>query len=232
MTLEPQLRQVKDALILKESEDTWNTIAKGLETLKRIVERNSSVLPDELILALRSQEQAINSAVSSERSRLSGHAIDLLATSVMELGNAFNPLLPLFVPTLLTLSSRPNKVFVNRARTCLKTIISSTQSPWLLPFLAQHAHDKAVSVRLTVVEAALTYLNCANPPDVQKEARAKEVELLIKTAAVDANADVRKYGRQMFDAYKVLLPERINRCDVRVSRVNPTAYIQLVSQHP
>ncbi|KAI0085118.1 clasp N terminal-domain-containing protein [Irpex rosettiformis] len=210
MTLEIELQGVKDTLSLKESEDTWGAIANALVTLKQAIQHNSTELPDKLVVTLRAHAQAINNAATSERSRLSGHALDLLSTSVIELGNTFDPLLSLFIPTLLTLSSRPNKVFVSRARDCLNTIVSCTQSSVVLPLLVHHIHDKSTSVRLTVAETALTYLNCANPPDVQREARAKDVELLIKAAAVDANADVRKYGRDLFDAYKVLLPERVH----------------------
>lgn len=210
MSVSAELERAQAALSLKESEDTWAAIANALVKLKQVIERDSADIPLQLVLILRTQAQAINSAVTSERSRLSGYALDLLSTSATALGNTFDPLLPLFVPTLLALSTRPNKVFVSRARTCLNTIISSTQSSTILPFLVHHIHDKAVSLRLTVAEAALAYLNCANPPDVQREARAKEVESLIKAAAVDANAQVRKYGRDLFDAYRVLLPDRLS----------------------
>ena len=67
---------------------------------------------------------------------------------------------------------------------------------------------------MTVAEAALTCLNSFNPPDLQKDARSKEVELLIKCAATDANPDVRKLGKKMYDAYKILLPDRVERCVV------------------
>ncbi|KAI0691772.1 clasp N-terminal domain-containing protein [Cytidiella melzeri] len=209
-----EFQRVRDGLSLQESEDTWGTIAAALETFKRVVERSSSEVPQDIVTALRSQARAINNSITSERSRLSGTAVDLLAASATELTSYFDPLLPLFVPTLLALSSRPNKVFVSRARACLNTIISSTQSPAIIPFLVPHLHDKSVSLRLTLAEAALTCLNCANPPDLQKESRAKEVEFLIKATAVDADGDIRKYGRKLFDSYKILLPERVNKYEL------------------
>jgi hypothetical protein len=209
MSLDDQVRRVSQLLALTESEDTWGDIAAALETLKQVVQNRAADIPQEVAALLRSQTQAINSAVLSERSRLSGSAVDLLATSATELAGSFEPLIPLFVPTLLNLSSRPNRVFVTRARVCLVAMASSTQSSAMLSFLVHNLKDKSTSLRLTLAQTALTYLKCANPPDLQKESAAKQVETLIKMTAIDANAEIRKYGRELFDAYKILLPERI-----------------------
>ena len=58
----------------------------------------------------------------------------------------------------------------------------------------------------------LLCLKSFNPPDLEKESRAKEIEATIRATAVDANADVRKVARKIFDAYKILLPRRVQRC--------------------
>lgn len=71
--------------------------------------------------------------------------------------------------------------------------------------------EKSNTLRPIVAECALACLNSFNPPDLQKEARSREIELLIKWAATDPNAEVRKYGRQMYEAYQILLPERVER---------------------
>jgi hypothetical protein len=209
MSFDDQVWRVSQLLALTESEDTWGDIAAALETLKQVVQNRAADIPQEVAAFLRSQSQAINSAVLSERSRLSGSAVDLLATSATELAGSFEPLIPLFIPTLLNLSSRPNKVFVTRARVCLVAMASSMQSSAMLSFLVHNLKDKSTSLRLTLAQTALTYLKCANPPDLQKESVAKQVETLIKITAIDANAEIRKYGRELFDAYRILLPERI-----------------------
>ncbi|KAI0342070.1 hypothetical protein BDW22DRAFT_1358197 [Trametopsis cervina] len=213
MTNQPfsdELRQVRQILALKENEDTWDAISGALATLKAVVERESAHLPRDVVVTLRSLSQEINAAAMSERSRLSRIAVDVLTVSASELGRSFDPLLSIFVPTLLTLSSRTNKVFASHARVCLNTIISSTQSPHILPFLVQNVEDRSTSLRFTVAEAALTCLNSVNPPDLRRVDRAKEVEILVKVTATDASADIRRLGRQLFDAYQVLLPERVD----------------------
>jgi CLIP-associating protein 1/2 len=119
--------------------------------------------------------------------------------------------MPLFFPTLLILCTRTNKVFITRARACILAFIESTQLPVILTYLSDASRDKSVSLRLTAVDSVLACLNCFNPPDVEKDARAKIIEDVIKATARDASADVRKVSRKVFDAYTVLLPNRVDK---------------------
>ncbi|KAI9067369.1 hypothetical protein FKP32DRAFT_1609511 [Trametes sanguinea] len=159
--------------------------------------------------ALRASSRPISSALNSERTRLSGTATESIATSVNALGRAFEPLIPHYLPTLLTLCSRTNKVMVTRAKGCIHAIIEHTQSPSILHYLAESTKDKSVSLRLAAAEAVVLCLNSFNPPDLEKEQRAKEIEAIIRVTAVDASADIRKVGRKIFDSYKILLPGRV-----------------------
>ncbi|KAI0633597.1 clasp N-terminal domain-containing protein, partial [Trametes polyzona] len=168
--------------------------------------------PSDLVAALRASSRPINSALNSERTRLSGTATDFISTAVSALGRFFESLLPQYFPTLLTLCTRANKVFVARAKTCIHAVIEHTQSPVILHYLVESVKDKSVSLRLASAEAVLLCLNSFNPPDLEKEARAKDIENIIRVSAVDANADVRKVARKIFDAYKILLPGRVHRC--------------------
>ena len=206
-----ELEDIRTTLSLKESEDSWDAIATALTRLKDLVKGASAESLLDLVVALRSLSQPINGAIISERSRLSGAAIDLVSLSAAELGDHFDPLLPVFIPTVLLLCTRTNKVFLNRGRACLHTIISSTQSPAVLPLLVHNVKDKSVALRQTVAEAAVTFLNSVNPLVLEKEARARDVETLIRVTATDANADIRRLGRQLFEAYKLLLPQRVAR---------------------
>jgi hypothetical protein len=91
------------------------------------------------------------------------------------------------------------------------TIIETTQLPSILSYLLLSLQDKAMSMRLTAMESVLACLNCFNPPDIEKEARALDIENAIRATARDANADVRRTSRKVFEAYKVLLPGRVER---------------------
>jgi hypothetical protein len=198
-------------LALTESEDSWDTIAKGVTRLTYLCQNGACDFPPELTAFIRSFSRPLNNAMCSERSRLSGAAIDLQCALASGLGAELEPLLPLFFPTLLTLCTRTNKVFITRARTCILAFIETTQLPAILPYLSEASKDKSVSLRITAAESVLACLNCFNPPDLEKEARARLVEDVIRVTARDASADVRKVSRKVFEAYKALLPGRVDK---------------------
>ncbi|KAG6868907.1 hypothetical protein C0993_007681 [Termitomyces sp. T159_Od127] len=89
-------------------------------------------------------------------------------------------------------------------------IIETTQLSAILSYFVQSIEDKSVSIRLAAAEGTLACVNCFNPPDLEKEARASEVENVIQAAAKDAQADIRVIGRKLFEAYRVLLPTRVD----------------------
>ncbi|KAJ7084284.1 clasp N terminal-domain-containing protein [Mycena belliarum] len=201
---------VRPRIFLPESEETWDTIARSLTILSTACNDVDSYVSADLVAGMRSISRPLISAMNSERGRLSGVAIDLVAVAASSLGVAFDALLAHFFPVLLVLSSRTSKVTVARARTCITTIIEATQIPAVLTYLMQSVADKSVSLRLTIVDSTLVCMNCFNPPDLEKDSRAKEIEAIIRTTARDANADVRKVSKKVFEAYKLLLPSRLD----------------------
>ncbi|KAF9051005.1 hypothetical protein BDZ89DRAFT_1056903 [Hymenopellis radicata] len=204
------LGTLSPAICTPETEDSWDKISTAISRLTLLCKDGGACdYPETLIPALRSMAEPINSAMKSERTRLSGAAIDFVSELAAGLGKDFEPLLITFLPTLLSLCARTSKIVVNRSRACILVIVDSTQLPAILPHLMQAVKDKSASLRVIACEGALTCLNCFNPPDLEKEARAKDVEALIRLASRDANADVRKLGRKIFEAYKLLLPNRV-----------------------
>ncbi|KAG1828948.1 clasp N terminal-domain-containing protein [Suillus variegatus] len=164
----------------------------------------------EMVAGIRSLSRPINHAMNSERSRLSGSTIELVKALLTGLGSSFEPLVPLFMPTLLGLCGRTNKVFTSRAKACILAAIENTQSTSILPYLADSLTPKSASLRLVAAEGVLACLNCFNPPDIEKDTRARLIEDVIKLTARDASADVRRVGKLIFEAYKALLPDRVD----------------------
>jgi len=72
--------------------------------------------------------------------------------------------------------------------------------------------DKSLSLRLIATELVLACMNCFNPPDLETVQRAEDIEGVIRTTATDASAEVRKCSRNVFEAYKILLPGRLDKC--------------------
>jgi CLIP-associating protein 1/2 len=142
---------------------------------------------------------------------LSGAAIDVINALALGLSTSFEPLMSLFLPALILLCGRANKVVVARAKACILAIIGTTQLPGILLHLAHFVKDKTPTIRLLVAEGTLRCLKCLNPPDLEKEVYVREVENIMRNAARDANADVRRVGKEIFENYKVLLPHKVNR---------------------
>jgi len=203
------LELARDTLSLVESEETWDSITNGLLRVTALSNGGASEYPTILIAFIRSLYRPITSAATSERSRLSAAAVECIATLATDLGPSFDPLVPLFIPTLLSLCSRPNKVFISRAKAAIQTIIDQTQLLSLLPYFVESLHDKSVTLRLIATESVLACVRSFNPPDLEKDARARDMENAIKLTATDASADVRKVSRSVFEAYKILLPARV-----------------------
>lgn len=147
--------------------------------------------------------------LNSERTILSGHAITLLEQTAVRLGAEFDSICSLFVPVLLGLCARTVKLYVTRARACLLTIVDEAHPPAMISHLRHSMDTKSTSLRLTATEITLACLNSMNPADLAKEARAKDIESVIRAAIGDANSDVRKIGRKAYEAYATVLPNRV-----------------------
>ncbi|KIM78968.1 hypothetical protein PILCRDRAFT_824098 [Piloderma croceum F 1598] len=210
-TLKQEVDALRPILALVESEESWDTIAKGIIRFTSLCKNGACDFSAELTPFIRTVSRPISSAMCSERSRLSGAAIDLLCALASGLGAGFEPLMSLFFPTLLHLCTRTNKVLSTRARSCILAVIEHTQLPAILSYLSEASKDKSVSLRIAAAESVLACLNCFNPPDLEKEARAKLIEDVIRASARDASADVRKISRKVFEAYKALLPGRVDK---------------------
>ncbi|KAH8107475.1 clasp N terminal-domain-containing protein [Phellopilus nigrolimitatus] len=218
--LDYELNIVADGLGLIESEDSWDKIALALTRFTALTNGCAADFPAALVAAAKMHARPIANSLNSERSRLSGASTDLLTALALNLTRPFEPLIPLFVPPLLALATRSNKIFIARARNCLQTIVEHVQSPALLPFLRMAVSDKSTSLRLVATDLVAACLNCYNPPDIENPHRAEDIETVVRSTACDASADVRKSSRKVFEAYKILLPARV---DTFVGPLTPIA---------
>ncbi|KAL5528747.1 hypothetical protein ACEPAF_7884 [Sanghuangporus sanghuang] len=217
--LEYELSEVRAGLEIMETEDSWDKILNALLRLNAIAIGSAADYPSQLIAACKSFVRPLINSLTSERSRLSGAATDVLTSLATHLQRAFEALIPHFVPTLLTLAARSNKIFIARAKACLLAIVENCQSPAILPLLRHAISDKSVALRLTVVELVVACLNCFNPPDLEAPNRPEDIEIVIRATARDPNADIRKSSRKAFEAYKILFPSRV---DAFVAPLTPT----------
>jgi len=209
--IQHEFNNLRQGFFLEETEDNWERIAKAMHSFVKVGEEAGYEPSTEVINALRNFHRPIVGAMHSERTRLCGAALDLLSSTASGLGRDFDQVMPLFMPPLLVLCGKTNKVVINRARSTILSVIESTQLPSSLPYFVQFVKDKVASLRLAVAEGTLACLNSCNPPDLEKEARARDVEIIIRGTARDANPDVRNVSRKIFQSYRILFPSRVEK---------------------
>jgi hypothetical protein len=150
-----------------------------------------------MVAGIRVLSIPLKDAMNSERSRLSGSALDLVTVLSGGLGPAFDPLVALFMPTLLGLCARTNKVFAKRTKACIFAVIENTRLSSILPYLTESVHNKSISLRLAALEGILTCLTCFDPLD---DTCASLPEEAIKLTARDVSVDVRGADEKIVQA--------------------------------
>lgn len=145
----------------------------------------------------------------SDRGRLSGAATDLLATMAPRLALHFAPLALLYLPPIIKLLARPNKVFLRRSEKCLHLIVSHCPVPTIIPLIMDGVQDKNEGCRRACAVAVQEIVN-----KWEKSAMGKhmtDIEGAMKRMATDKNPECRKAGKAVWQRYKVVWPERVDR---------------------
>ncbi|EJU04345.1 hypothetical protein DACRYDRAFT_42837, partial [Dacryopinax primogenitus] len=158
--------------------------------------------------ALRELSRAITNAMCSERTRLSATACDLLATIVPRLGDRFDSHLTLFMPEVLKLCTRTNKLFIARAQKTLGVIVTHTKLVSVIYYLREAVKDKSHTLRIAAADAVLLCLKDYEPKTLRT--KIEDIESIVGTTATDSNPEVRKISKQMFEMYKKQFPDRVD----------------------
>ncbi|KIJ26549.1 hypothetical protein M422DRAFT_192044, partial [Sphaerobolus stellatus SS14] len=165
----------------------------------------------EIIDGLKVLHRPISSAMVSERTRLSAAVLDFLNITAPRLGPKFEPLVPLFVPSILRLSSRTNKVYVSRAEKTLAMIITYCPLPAIVPqLLIACKESKVVTGRIAGAEGVLRALNKWDWTQNPMKAKIGDIEDMLRLTGKDKDPTVRQLSRKIFDAYKALFPDRLD----------------------
>lgn len=155
--------------------------------------------------------------LATERTQLSASAL-LFISSATRLGHAFFPLLPLYLPSILRLLSRTNKLYISRATACLLAIIRNTRLATVVPHLREGMEEKALSHRRGCVEGMLCALGGSEPDqqggvvvdrEVLERRYLDDVEKIIKVGATDKDTEVRKIAKRIWEIYRVEFGTRV-----------------------
>lgn len=244
-SLTSEFNLLSTALAQDETEHTWEGIDLALKRFHAVVRGGVTKSYPELLVnglrekdvvrglvrsvsafpsaALRVNKQMLihgflpTKQMITERTRLSSTMLDLLA-SLTRLGALFSPLLPLYLPPLLRLLCRTNKLYISRATATLSRIIDNTRLSDILKYIVSEwkgEGGKSASYRLGAVQATLEMVEVTGEEDGgmkrRIERRVEDVEWVVKSGAVDRDAKVRDVSRKVFEVYRAVWPERVDQ---------------------
>ncbi|CAJ0627903.1 2659_t:CDS:2 [Entrophospora sp. SA101] len=169
----------------KESEHNWEKFDNALSQLIEITSKGVSHYERSYIAGIKSLRYPIQNSVLTTRSKLSSTAIELVEEIAKALGPRFISISEIFVPSILKLFNRTNKVFIKRANKCLGTIIRETKSSNLMPTFKEAMRSQNKQMRACVAGMVLTMLeDNVNGLNIYIDA----LELIIREASLSANA--------------------------------------------
>ncbi|KAJ2060421.1 hypothetical protein GGH13_006784, partial [Coemansia sp. S155-1] len=142
----------------------------------------------------------VNSAVISERTRLSGTALALVEEMAKQMETRFTPICDMVFPSAMKTCGRANKVFVTRGVNSLTTVITYSHIPEQTPRICDAAStDPNKTVRSSAAKLLMAIVSCCTVPELTPHLAV--VESAIASGVVDANPDARTTARQTYEIY-------------------------------
>ncbi|CAE6539812.1 unnamed protein product [Rhizoctonia solani] len=192
-----------------ETEENWDKISRVIQTIAALTRGGAAELDAEYVKEIRGFSALILNSMNSERTRLANVAVDLFTVITPPLGNRFEPFIGIFVPPLIKLLARTNKVFVTRATAALRAIIANCPHSRILVELRVMVNDKSASLRVLVAGAVLQCMTEWDWSIPSLAAKAGDIETVLRSLGRDSNVDARKIARQIFEHYKQSFPDRV-----------------------
>jgi len=137
---------------------------------------------------------------------LSGTATELVQRCAYVLADEFDALVDAFVPAIIKLTGRANKVFVTRCMSCMDTILSACSPVRMLPrFLEMLSHPNK-NVRLGGVTFIGKLIEHADPSSLAEHL--PTVGEALGLGLHDAAAEVRVLSSKAFQSFKQSFSEQ------------------------
>ncbi|RKP21929.1 hypothetical protein ROZALSC1DRAFT_26691 [Rozella allomycis CSF55] len=177
------LLKIEKVISQKETEHTWQQIDNSIKSLSKICKERRD--PDSFLQFVKKNKEILILCLSTERTRLSGTTVELLTDIIQTYGLEAEAAIECFIPTLLKLCTRANKVFISRSSKCLEMISVKVGSPKLLQRVKEASLSTNKGLRLISVGLATNLLQHMKHPEVY----VSTFEEIIKSSLDDASAD-------------------------------------------
>ncbi|CAJ0869099.1 6479_t:CDS:2 [Entrophospora sp. SA101] len=179
LQFELEVKNILELFQEKESETNWRNFERALI---RLIEK-------------------------TQRTKLSGTATELVEEISKSLGPNFDSLAKLFVPNILKLCNRTNKLFGTRAYKCSETIIKVSKLSSLIPKFREAMQSQSKLLKTNVAKLTLTILE----EDITGlENHIVDLEWIIHLGVIDSTLEVRTASKKSFEVYKSRFSSRKN----------------------
>jgi hypothetical protein len=133
----------------------------------------------------------------------------LVETLARYLRDRFDALAELFIPPLLRLCTRANKVFVTCAHNTLKSLIEYAGVQSIVPLLLESMSSPSKTLRTCSAECLFHVLQVNSEQKLENYVEA--IESMIRQGSIDQISDVRSMSKKSFDLYKAKFPNRLTK---------------------
>ncbi|KAJ2384542.1 hypothetical protein GGI23_006906, partial [Coemansia sp. RSA 2559] len=192
-----------------EHEETWQQIDNALKDLTSLVKAGATKL-DAFASLMKQASKYLNNAIISERTRLSGTALELVEEMARQMETRFQPVGDMVFPTVLKTCARANKVFVTRGIKCLTTVITYAHAGEQAPRVCMAATtDPNKTMRASATKLLMSMVSCCTVPELAPHMAA--VENAISLGVIDANPDARTTSRQTYEIYIKRFADRVDQ---------------------
>ncbi|KAJ2890560.1 hypothetical protein IWW38_004067, partial [Coemansia aciculifera] len=196
---EAKFRTLLTRLDVVEGEETWGQIDTALKGLTSLVQAGATKF-ETFVPTMKQAVKHINSAIISERTRLSGTALTLMEEMAKQMETRFTPISDMIFPSAMKTCGRANKVFVTRGVNSLTTVITYAHVPEQTPRICDAAStDPNKTVRASAAKLLMSIVSCCTVPELTPHLTL--VEGAIASGVVDANPDARTTARQSYEIY-------------------------------
>ncbi|KAJ1808177.1 hypothetical protein LPJ75_004636, partial [Coemansia sp. RSA 2598] len=200
-----------------EHEETWQRIDDALKGLVSLVKAGATKF-ETFVPTMKPAVKFINSAILSERTRLSGTALMLVEEMSRMMETRFTPLSDLIFPSAMKTCGRANKVFVTRGLKCLTTVITYSHLPEQTPRICDAViTDVNKAVRSSAAKLLMSIVSCCTVPELTQHLPI--VEKAIAAGVVDANPDARTTARQSYEIYIKRFSDRVEAFHAGLSSI-------------
>ncbi|KAJ2489229.1 hypothetical protein IWW37_004155 [Coemansia sp. RSA 2050] len=206
---EAKFRTLLTKLEVVEGEETWGQIDTALKGLISLVQAGATKF-ETFVPTMKQAVKHINSAILSERTRLSGTALALVEEMAKQMETRFTPISDMVFPSAMKTCGRANKVFVTRGVNSLTTVITYSHVPEQTPRICDAAStDPNKTARASASKLLMSIVSCCTVPELTPHLAV--VESAIASGVVDANPDARTIARQSYEIYIKRFANRVEQ---------------------